>query len=110
MIDKPKRKYRNRTKIINNITVKVSAKADMDVELHDRLEEQERFAKGLQKHLNKWWKTQTDKKFILIVDYGNLAKCTTNFSYKVELTQLKMDDETIERFKTGVEKIIKEWV
>lgn len=97
-------------KPVNNVTVKVSTIADMDMLIPDRLEEQQKIASKLQKHLTSWWKKQTDKSFILIVDYGNLDKYKNTFSYKIELTQLDLKEETIALFKEGVTKEVEEYL
>ena len=97
-------------KPVNNVTVKVKAKGSTDMIVADRLEEQQKIASRLQKYLTGWWKKQTDKSFILIVDYGNLDKYKNTFSYKIELTQLDLKEETIALFKEGVTKEVEEYL
>ena len=97
-------KYKKKVKQINNITFKVKVKAELTMALRDRLDYQDKIISKLQKELISWWSKQTDKRFILIVDYGNLVKGTDNFSYKIDLTQLNLDKETIDRFKKGAEE------
>ena len=95
---------------VNNVTVKVKAKGSTDMIIVDRLEEQQKIASRLQKYLTGWWKKQTDESFILIVDYGNLDKSKNIFSYKIELTQLDLKEETIALFKEGVTKEVEEYL
>lgn len=97
-----------KTKPINNITVKVTVEADLETNLIDRLEQQEAIASKLQKRLKDWWKKQTDKKFIIVVEYGNLDKLKSTLSYKIELTQLNLHEEEISMFKVGVGTITRE--
>lgn len=103
-------KYIKKVKPINNITVKVSVTADTQTDIMDRLEEQERIVKKMQRHLISWWKSQTDKRFILVCDYGNLDKYKNTFSYKVDLTQLNLDENTITAFKEGVTKQVEDFL
>ena len=97
-------------KPVNNVTVKVKTKGNMDILLIDRLEEQQKIASRLQKYLTCWWKKQTDRKFILIVDYGNIDKSNNILSYKIELTQLDLKEEEIRVFQEGVVKETEEYL
>lgn len=103
-------KYIKKVKPINDITVKVSVTADTQTDIMDRLEEQEKIVQKMQRHLISWWKSQTDKRFILVCDYGNLDKYKNTFSYKVDLTQLNLDENTITAFKEGVSKEIESFL
>ena len=87
--------------------MKISVTADMEIDREDRLEEQERIVAKLQRHLISWWKSQTDKRFILVCDYGNLVKHKNTFSYKINLTQLNLNQEEIDRFTRGVKTKVK---
>lgn len=104
-------RYKKKVKQIDNISIKVylnkdfatrtdSAKAYMEA-----LEEIDIIAAESQKVLRQWWKTQTGGKppFILVVEKGNKKKSTDKYSLIVDLTQLNMDEQTIETFKTGAE-------
>lgn len=102
--------YQKKVKPINNITVKVSVTADTETDIMERLEEQERIVGKLQRHLISWWKSQTDKRFILVCDYGNLDKYKNTFSYKVDLTQLNLSQEDIDRFTEGVKTKVREFL
>lgn len=92
----------------NNVTVKVSVYANLEASLADRLEEQDNIAAKLQKRLKDWWKKQTTKSFILVVDYGNLDKLKNTYSYKIELTQLNLQENEISQFKVGAATITRE--
>jgi hypothetical protein len=102
--------YKKKVKPINDITIKVSTKADLDIDLQERLEEQERITAKLQRRLNGWWSSQTEKRFILIADYGNLDKGKNTLSYKIELTQLNLYKEEIDKFKEGAEQVTKDFL
>lgn len=97
--------YKKKVKPINDVTIKVSTKADLDIDLQERLDEQEKIAAKLQRRLTGWWSSQTDKRFILICDYGNLDKGKNTLSYKIELTQLNLSKEEIDKFKEGAEQV-----
>lgn len=99
--------YKKKVKPINNITVKVSVTADTGTDIMERLEEQEKIVQKMQRHLISWWKSQTDKRFILVCDYGNLDKYKNTFSYKIDLTQLNLSQEEIDRFTEGVKTKVK---
>ena len=99
--------YQKKVKPINNIMAKVPVSADTKVDIMDRLGEQDKIVGKLQKHLISWWKTQTDKRFIIVVDYGNLGKYKNIFNYKIELTQLNLNQEEIDRFTQGVKTKVK---
>lgn len=100
-------KYIKKVKPINNITVKISVTADMGTDRGDRLEEQDKIVQKMQRHLISWWKSQTDKSFILVCDYGNLVRNKNTFSYKINLTQLNLKQEEIDRFTQGVKTKVK---
>ena len=93
---------------VNDITIKVSVYANLEEALADRLEEQDNIAAKLQKRLKDWWKQQTTKSFILVVDYGNLDKLKNTLSYKIELTQLNLQEDEISQFKVGAATITRE--
>ena len=102
--------YKKKVKEINNITVKVKTQADLDMELQDRLDMQDKIVAKLQRMLTNWWSHQTKKQFILIVDYGNLDKGKSTMNYKIELTQLCLDKETIDRFTDGVKEKVQDFL
>ena len=91
-------------KPVNDVTVKVSVQADLDMDQYERLEQQEKIGGKLQRRLIGWWKSKTTKPFILVVDCGNLDKGTSHFSYKINLTQLDLKEEEIKAFQDGVVK------
>ena len=97
---------------VNNITVKVCSEIDADMNIVDRLEEQERIAAKLQRRLISWWKSQTDKpnRFILVCDYSNANLSKNTICYKIELTQLNLDEETIAKFTEGVKTKVREFL
>lgn len=95
---------------VNNITVKVCSEIDADMNIVDRLEEQERIAAKLQRRLIGWWKSQTPNRFILVCDYSNANLSKNTICYKVELTQLNLDESTISTFKEGVKKQVEEYL
>ena len=97
-------------KPINDITVKVCSEIDVDMNIMDRLEEQERIVKKMQRHLISWWKSQTPNRFILVCDYSNANLSTNTICYKIELTQLNLDEATISQFKEGVTKQVKDFL
>lgn len=103
-------KAKKKVEPINNILVKVPVSADTKVAIMDRLGEQEKIVGRLQKHLISWWKKQTDKRFIIVVDYGNLGQYKNIFNYKIDLTQLNLDEDTIAKFTEGVEVKVKEFL
>ena len=96
-------------KPINDITVKVTAKASDGI-TRDRLEEEEKIVARLQRRLEGWWAKQTSKPFILIVEYGNLNKGTKTLNYKVELNQLNLQPDEIEKFKAGAAEVIVDYL
>lgn len=99
-------------KPINNITVKVTAKASDGI-TRDRLEEEEKIVARLQRRLEGWWSKQTSKPsrpFILIVEYGNLNKGTKTLNYKVELNQLNLQPDEIEKFKAGAAEVVRDFL
>lgn len=102
--------YQKKVKPINNITVKVSVTADTETDIMERLEEQERIVGKLQRHLISWWKSQTDKRFILVCDYGNMNMVTHIISWKIDLSQLNLDENTITAFKEGVTKQVEDFL
>ena len=102
--------YTKKVKPINNITVKVSVTADTETDIMERLEEQEKIVQKMQRHLIGWWKTHTDKRFILVCDYGNMNMSNNTFKYKIDLTQLNLDEATISQFKEGVTKEVKDFL
>ena len=95
---------------VNNITVKVCSEIDADMNIVDRLEEQERIAAKLQRRLIGWWKSQTPNRFILVCDYSNANLSKNTICYKVELTQLNLNQEEIDRFTEGVTKEVEEYL
>ena len=95
---------------VNNITVKVCSEIDADMNIVDRLEEQERIAAKLQRRLISWWKSQTPNRFILVCDYTNANLSKNTICYKIELTQLDLKEETIALFKEGVTKEVEEYL
>lgn len=95
---------------VNNITVKVCSEIDADMNIVDRLEEQERIAAKLQRRLIGWWKSQTTNRFILVCDYSNANLSKNTICYKIELTQLDLKEETIALFKEGVTKEVEEYL
>ncbi|MBO7734375.1 MAG: hypothetical protein J6S67_17555 [Methanobrevibacter sp.] len=99
-----------KNKPVNNITVKVCAEANMDMSLEDRLEEQNKIAAKLQRRLSGWWAHETDKRFILVTDYSNIKLSTRTICYKIDLTQLNLDEETIAKFTEGVKTKVKEFL
>ena len=101
--------YQKKVREINDITVKVSTNANLDMDLQDRLYLQEKVAAKLQKRLKSWWSKQTNKRFILVVDYGNLDKGKNTLSYKIQLTQLNLQPEEIEAFKKGAVEVAKDF-
>lgn len=74
----------------------------------DRLETAHRVIAQLQKKLRLWWKSKTDKDFILVVDLGSKVK--DRWAVKVNLTQLNMDKNTVDAFTKGAKEIIKQTV
>ena len=96
-------------KPINNITVKVTAKASDGI-TRDRLEEEEKIVARLQRRLEGWWAKQTSKPFILLVEYGNLNKGKKTLNYKVELNQLNLQPDEIEKFKSGASEIVNSFI
>lgn len=59
-----------------------------------------------QKAIRKAWAKTTDKPHIIIVEPGNKIKGKEGYMrYKVELDQLNLDKETMDRFKSMCEKI-----
>ena len=97
-------------KPINDITVKVCSEIDVDMNIMDRLEEQERIAAKLQRRLIGWWKSQTPNRFILVCDYSNANLSSNTICYKVDLTQLNLSQEEIDRFTEGVETKVREFL
>lgn len=96
-------------KPINDITVKVTAKASDGI-TRDRLEEEEKIVARLQRRLEGWWAKQTSKPFILLVEYGNLNKGKKTLNYKVELNQLNLQPDEIEKFKSGASEIVNSFI
>ena len=102
-------RYRKKIKQIDNISIKVylngnyASKHENHKAYLDTLEEIDMIAAESQKVLRQWWKTQTNKPFILVVEKGNKKKSTDKYSLIVDLTQLNMDEQKIETFKTGAE-------
>ena len=108
-------KYIKKKKIINDMSFKVSLKerglatrVDNSGEYHHALEEIDRIVARSQKILTSWWKKETDKPFILVCSQGNKAKARDNYSIKVDLSQLNLDEETMKRFKEGAIFILNE--
>ena len=99
-----------KNKPINDITVKVCSEIDVDMNIMDRLEEQERIAAKLQRRLIGWWKSQTDKRFIIVCDYSNANLSSNTICYKVDLTQLNLSQEEIDRFTEGVKTKVREFL
>ena len=97
-------------KPVNDITVKVCSEIDVDMNIMDRLEEQERIAAKLQRRLIGWWKSQTPNRFILVCDYSNANLSSNTICYKVDLTQLNLSQEEIDRFTEGVETKVREFL
>lgn len=97
-------------KPINDITVKVCSEIDVDMNIMDRLEEQERIAAKLQRRLIGWWKSQTPNRFILVCDYSNANLSSNTICYKVDLTQLNLSQEEIDRFTEGVKTKVREFL
>lgn len=104
--------YTKKVKPINDITVKVPVSADTNIFILDRLGEQNRIISKLQRRLNGWWSKETDnkKRFILVTDYGNLDKGKNTFSYKIDLSQLNLSQEEIDRFTEGVKTKVREFL
>lgn len=100
------KKYNKQRQPIDNISFKISidAEKDMDMDIFERLEMHTNRVAQMQRDLNLWWKAQTSKPFILIVNLGSLNKQKKRIKYEIDLTQLNLSDEEIEMFKTGVEK------
>lgn len=102
-------RYRKKIKQIDNISIKVylnkdfASRTDGAKVYMEALEEIDIIAAESQKVLRQWWKTQTNKPFILVVEKGNKKKSTDKYSLIVDLTQLNMDEQTIETFKIGAE-------
>lgn len=95
----------------DNLTVKMNFKIDIDEdykERDERLEAAEKAVYKLQKQLSRWWSTQTDRKFILIVESGNKIKGKDLWQIKINLTQLNMTKEVTSHFKTAVVKKVNE--
>lgn len=97
-------------KPINDITVKVCSEIDVDMNIMDRLEEQERIVAKLQRHLISWWKSLTPNRFILVCDYSNANLSNNTICYRVDLTQLNLSQEEIDRFTEGVKTKVKEFL
>lgn len=102
-------RYKKKVKQIDNISMKIHLNKDFasrtdGVKVYmEALEEIDMIAAESQKVLRQWWKTQTSKPFILVVEKGNKKKSTDKYSLIVDLTQLNMDEQTIETFKRGAE-------
>lgn len=97
-------------KPINDITVKVCSEIDVDMNVMDRLEEQERIAAKLQRRLIGWWSHETNKRFIIVCDYSNANLSNNTICYKVDLTQLNLSQEEIDRFTEGVKTKVREFL
>lgn len=103
-------KTKKKVEPIDNILVKVPVSADTNIFILDRLGEQNRIISKLQRRLNGWWSKETDKRFILVTDYGNLDKGKNTFSYKIDLTQLNLSQEEIDRFTEGAKTVVKKFL
>lgn len=67
-----------------------------------RTEAAEKEAARLQKKLRYWWSKQTTKPFILVVTAGNKVMDKMEMTFLIDLTQLGLDEETVEKFKEGI--------
>ena len=93
---------------IHTISFKVwfDFKGDNDRDtMFERLEMQRKIEADLQRKLYIWWIRETKKKFIIVVEYGSKVK--DKISVKVELTQLNLQEEEIDKFIEGANKIVK---
>ena len=68
-------------------------------------ETMDRIAGRIQTLMKKEWGKISSKPFIIITEPGNKVKGQPLFHMEVELTQLNLDPETMEMFKTVCEKI-----
>ena len=105
--------YKKKVKIIDNIDVNIEVpiepiipKADDWKEYDDRMEEYKKITATLQKKLRSWWSGETTSRFILVCTQNNKKKLDDKYSVKVELTQLNLDKDTIDRFKEGAKRIV----
>ena len=96
-----------KSKPINECAFIVEAKA-LDIDIAERLEEQDKIASRLQRKITGWWEKNTDKQSIIIVTPKNICMKTKTIRYIVELYQLNLQAEDIEKFKDGAEKIVKD--
>ena len=79
-------------------------------ELMERLDEAEKMAGRIQRRLTAWWKTITDRRFILVVTAGNKVKYEDMMTFTVDLTMLNMDEQTIHNFKVGAPEIVRRFL
>lgn len=103
--------YEKKNKDSDHLTVKMNFKISAAENYKDRdkrLEEAEKAVYQLQRQLSRWWATQTNKNFILIVESGNKVKGKDLWQIKINLTQLNMDKDTTSHFKTAVVEKVNE--
>ena len=97
---------------IDNISVSVDLPVQIVLRSEDwreylaDLEVHKEIIAKLQKTLRTWWRKQTTEPFILVVVQNGKAKIQKKFRVRVELTQLNLKPETIEKFTEGVKEII----
>lgn len=93
----------------NEITFKVlknrlSFEGEGYTEQVERCEQQNKMVSQIQKTLRQWWKTQTEKNFILVCEMGGGPK--GKWSVWVNLVQLNLSQEEKDAFKDGATKIV----
>lgn len=104
-------KENNVVKVLTDVDDSVTGKTFLDAPFAESEEEGlkliEKKAYAFQKYLQKLWRKETTKPFILVVDEYIKAKGGKRFIAKCNLTQLNMDAETRQHFieivKTGSE-------
>lgn len=95
-------------KPVDNIEISVTYCADYNLEIAERNEEERMIASKIQKAIRSWWSKQTDKKHIIVVTAGNVVDGTGEFPFRVELTQLGLQEDEISLFKVGAADIVRQ--
>lgn len=103
--DRYRRKHPKDTSV-NDFSFKVHINTFFDAENHERLDICHKIMPQLQKDIRLWWKKQTEKPHIIVVDYGSKTVGKKRWSVKVSLTQLNLDENTMTAFKKGAISII----
>lgn len=99
--------------MVNDIQLKLMCSINKDtnyIELVERLDEAEKMAGRIQRRLTAWWKTITDRRFILVVTAGNKVKYEDMMTFIVDLTMLNMDEQTVHNFKVGAPEVVRRFL